>query len=200
MCCLPSRAGESRIGVVLAGGRSSRMGVDKLELSREGETLLQGCVTAALDVCERVLIVSPDRPGFRDDRVDFLLEDPPHGGPAAGLAAAVATLEGSPDDTEVLVLAGDLVDPAAVVGALTDAAFGGDGVVLEDEEGWPQYLAARYRLLSLRRVLEAWGHARGLSVRRVLKPLNLERKNVSNSVTMDLDTPDLARRYGFMAP
>lgn len=196
MCCLLSPGDEVRIGIVLGGGRSSRMGTDKLELRMSGRTLLQHAVEAALRCSRWVSVVSPARTGFDDPRVRFVLEEPPGGGPAAGLAAALAQLCEESADAEVLVLAGDLANPHLAVSFLLDAELRDDGVVLVDEEGWPQHLAGRYRLAALR---EALGRSRGWrnrSLRSCLRPLNLARKNVPKLATVDLDTPDLARMHG----
>ncbi|RRD03477.1 molybdopterin-guanine dinucleotide biosynthesis protein [Arachnia propionica] len=188
---------EQRLGIVLGGGRSSRMGTDKLELTVSGRTLLQRVVEAALWGCHRVLVVSPSREGFEDPRVRFVLEEPPYGGPAAGLAAAVTDVSWADGATEVMVLAGDLASPDVTVSCLLDGDLDADGVVLVDEEGWPQHLAARYRLAALRAaVVEARGECRGMSVKRLLTRLNLAMKNVPKLATVDLDTPDLARIHG----
>lgn len=180
-----------RCAVVLAGGRSSRMGTDKLALTLEGETLLGRAVRAAAAWAERVVVASPERSDPALAGVTVVLEDPPLGGPAAGLAAAVAALpEGA---VETLVLAGDLADPWAVVAALADADLGDDGVVLVDDEGWPQYLAGRYRVAALRRVVEAAPTVRDVAVRRLLAPLQLRQLPAAAHVTRDIDTPEQAR-------
>ena len=62
---------------------------------------------------ERVIVASPSRDGFGNPRLTFVLEDPPFGGPVAGIAAAVSALPG--EAVEVLLLAGDLAAPDAVV-------------------------------------------------------------------------------------
>ena len=54
---------KTRIGVVLAGGMSRRMGVDKALLPFQGSTLLQHQVELLRPLCSRVL-VSGDYAGF----------------------------------------------------------------------------------------------------------------------------------------
>ena len=195
-CCPPSPVAELRLGIVLGGGRSSRMGTDKLELQVAGRTLLRRVVEAALSCCEQVLVVSPPRSGFEEPRVRFVLEEPPFGGPAAGLAAALAATSHVEGVAEVMLLAGDLASPQTTVSCLLDADIKGDGVVLVDEEGWLQHLAARYRHAALRAVVETQGDCRDMSVKRLLRDLVLETKNVPKSATIDLDTPDSFRFYG----
>lgn len=72
--------------IVLGGGRSLRMGADKLALRLDGDTLLARTCAAAATVAERVVIAGPEQPGLD---VVFVREDPPFGGPAAGIAAAL---------------------------------------------------------------------------------------------------------------
>lgn len=185
---------DGRWAVVLGGGRSARMGTDKLELAVGGRTLLGRTCDAALGWASTVIVASPQRPGLADPRIRFVLEDPPFGGPVAGIAAAVAAL---PEDaTEVLLLAGDLAAPDAVVDALAAAAPGPDGVVLEDEDGWPQLLAGRYRAAALRLAVGQAPTLRDLSVRRLLGGLDLARVAAPPEVTQDVDTPSQARLAG----
>ena len=181
------------VGILLGGGRSSRMGTDKLTLERQGRSLAGIAVDALLEVAAEVVFASPHRDGVPEGRVRFVLEDPPFGGPAAGIAAAVATLADVAADAEVYLLAGDLADPAAVVALLAAAPLGSDGTVPVDDDGWPQYLAGRYRLGSLRRALR--GDVRDASVRRVLSCLDLAHV-AAGSLTADIDTPEQARHAG----
>lgn len=176
--------------IVLGGGRSSRMGADKLALRLDGSSLLARTCAAAATLAERVVVAGPDQPGLD---VVFVREDPPFGGPAAGIAAALRALE---EATDVLVLAGDLADPGAAVSLLAAAELDRDGVVLADERGWPQYLAGRYRADALRRAVANAGDVHGLPVRKLLGGLALTHVPAPADATLDIDTPDQARRAG----
>ncbi len=188
----------ARGAIVLGGGRSSRMGTDKLALLLDGRTLLARAVDAAWTWAE-VVVVAGDRPdGWAgDERTAFRREDPPFGGPVAGIAAALPEL-GAVD--EALVLAGDLADPAAVVALLAASPTGPDGVVLEDDEGWPQYLAGRYRGAALAALVGALGDEPGGSVRRLMRPLDVSRIPAPEPTTRDLDTPEVAKISGVIPP
>ncbi|MHA6512547.1 molybdenum cofactor guanylyltransferase [Tessaracoccus sp. Z1128] len=179
-----------RLAVVLGGGRSSRMGTDKLELTVGDRSLLQRTCDAALGWADRVVVASPRRAGFGDPRVSFVLEEPPFGGPVAGIAAAVDALPGEAE--EVMLLAGDLANPDAVVAALAAAVMAPDGVVLEDAESWPQYLAGRYPAAALRRAVGEVPALRDVSVRRLLGGLQVARVRAPADVTRDVDTPSQA--------
>lgn len=185
-------------GILLGGGRSSRMGTDKLELARDGRSVAAWAVAALTAVADRVVFVSPERPGLAGGRVLFALEDPPFGGPVAGLAVGLALV---PEDIpDVYVLAGDLARPDAVVRRLAHAPLGPDGVALSDGEGWIQYLAARYRTAALRRKLAELEGERDVSVRRALHGLRLATVPVPAAVVSDLDTPEQAADLGFTTP
>ena len=172
--------------VILAGGRGSRLGgVSKGDLEVGGRRLVDIAVGAARDAgASRVIVVGSvavDAPAV------VVSEDPPFGGPAAGLAAALPTVTAP----WTLLLACDLpraaelvdllvrelldlgvdppisthVDPPA--GADGDdqvlrrapAAGLGDGLVVVDGEGHTQWLAGLYRTASLRHAVEAASEA-----------------------------------------
>ena len=142
-------------GIVLAGGRSSRMGRPKAALEWHGSTLLRrvtGLVGRAVD--GPVFVVrapGQDLPPLATgvEVVDDALADR---GPLQGLAAGLAALEGRADAayvsaTDVPFLHPDFV--RAVVAALdvdADAA-------VPHADGRPQPLAAAYRL-TVRPVVE----------------------------------------------
>lgn len=77
------------IGVVLAGGRSSRMGVDKAHVVVGSKVMLDHVVAALTAVTDEVILAG------RDDSSLELATLPdrgqPHQGPLAGLAAAAVT-------------------------------------------------------------------------------------------------------------
>lgn len=81
-------------GIVLAGGRSRRMGQDKASLVFDGITLLQRCVDrVAPAVDELVLVGAPGRPlpAVTSDLPVRLVEDPIEGeGPLMGIAVGLA--------------------------------------------------------------------------------------------------------------
>jgi molybdopterin-guanine dinucleotide biosynthesis protein A len=69
--------------VVLAGGRSSRMGVDKALLTLEGRTLLDRTVAALTEVADDIVVVG--RTSGRARGVRFLTDETPNLGPLGGL-------------------------------------------------------------------------------------------------------------------
>ncbi|MEO7370254.1 MAG: molybdenum cofactor guanylyltransferase [Ilumatobacteraceae bacterium] len=152
-------------GVVLAGGRSSRMGTPKGELEWHGSTLLYR--TAALlarTVNGPVVVVAApgqDLPGLPAGvRV---VEDPIEGlGPMEGIATGLASVEA--DASVAFVCSTDMpfLHPAFVQRVLRAFAETDTDVVLPIARGFRQPLAAAYRtsLVGLISELAATGNLR----------------------------------------
>lgn len=81
------------IGVVLAGGRSSRMGVDKAHVRVGTKTMLDHVVTALRAVTDEVVVVG--RSESLPDVSTLADLGTPHQGPLAGLLAAVEAFPAS---------------------------------------------------------------------------------------------------------
>ncbi len=124
----------NRIGaIVLAGGRSSRFGRDKLAESIDGRPLLDRAVEAVRAVANHVVIVAtPGVVPHAPAGVVIAYDRQPFEGPLAGLAAGLAAL---PLDVDrVLVVGGDM--PTLVVPVLERMLRGlgaREGVVLADD-------------------------------------------------------------------
>ena len=155
-------------GVVLAGGPATRLGgVAKAGIEVGGRTLLDLAIEALLDADE---VVVAGAEAVRTSRpVTFVREDPPLGGPVAGLMAGRAVLARPAD--AVVVLAVDMPwVTAATLDRLVTAVGQRDGAVLHDAAGRPQ-LAAVVRLAALDAAAPADPH--GASVRSLFAPLDL---------------------------
>jgi len=152
--------------VILAGGTAARLdGIDKAALEHAGATFLEHALAATRDAGEVVVVGSPvptSRP------VTFVREDPPLGGPVAGLVAGRRALARPPD--AVVVLAVDM--PFVTAGTVRRllAADGPDGAVLTGDDG-------RRRLVMVLRTaaLDAAtpGDPRGHAVHALLAGLDL---------------------------
>lgn len=177
--------------VVLAGGQGRRLGgVSKADVVVAGTSMLDRVLRAARGA-RRVVVVGPDalgRPGL-----ETVLEDPPLGGPAAGLDAGVTRL-GRDGDAAVLVLACDVPLAEHVVPALLgalDAAPGADGAQLLDAAGRPQPLLAVYRRPALVGALDRHrdeGGVRGLPMRRLVEGMDLVGVPDEQGAATDGDT------------
>lgn len=89
-------------GVVLAGGKSSRLGRDKTAVPYLGETLLERSARLLQACCDEVF-VSCRNPHIVPPGLDVLIDDTERVGPVGGIATALRRLQGP-----VLVLACDL--------------------------------------------------------------------------------------------
>jgi molybdopterin-guanine dinucleotide biosynthesis protein A len=193
--------------ILLAGGRSSRLGgIDKTALRHRGVTLLDAAA-AAVSGAHRTILVGPQTATDVATDVTVVREDPPFSGPAAALLAGVAALaDGDADgdgDGLVVVLACDLLAPAAALGQLASAMAAvdyRDGAIAVDDDGRRQPLLAVYRLSALRRLLATAGDTDGLSLRRLLDPLALAEVHVASAVLADVDTAEAAARHGIALP
>lgn len=176
--------------VVLAGGTGRRMGgVLKPQVAVHGRRLLDHVLDATAGA-RRVVVVAPETVPVPDG-VTRTLEDPPHGGPVAGIAAGVRAL-GEPAPL-VLLLACDLPGAAAAVPRLLAAVGdgGADGVVLRDEEGREQWLLGVYASGPLRTRIDeltADGRLRGGSVRELVRSLDLRTLEARGGEARDVDT------------
>ncbi|WP_158604522.1 molybdenum cofactor guanylyltransferase [Nocardioides mangrovicus] len=183
----PGGAPRAWAGVLLTGGRGRRLGgVDKAALRHGGLSLLERGLTA-LAGAERTVVVGPRTATSRP--VEFAVEKPAGGGPAAGLLAAVDVLADGPPLVVVLAVDMAWVEAATVARLLAGLTPEVDGAALDD--GRRQPLAAAYRLSSLRSLpAPAQGSAQGLSVHRLLAPLRLARVPARAGEAHDIDTPD----------
>lgn len=168
--------------VVLAGGASRRFGgVDKATLVLEGASLLDRVLTATESAASTV-VVGPERSTRRP--VQWTQEDPPAGGPVAGVAA------GLPFGTASVVVLVSCDLPwltAAEVAWLVDGLGEYDGHGLRDNGGREQPLAAAYRREALSAAIQAVGDPRDQSVRRSFAPLRM-RWSEPTQAGRDVDT------------
>ena len=139
-------AGRRLLGLVLAGGRSRRMGTDKALLRRDGKSQLEHAVQMLEGVTDAVFVSTrrdqrdePERARFATipDRYEDL-------GPVAGILSAMQ----SDPDADWLVVACDLpnLDRATLVYLVERADTGRPFVAFESSyDGLPEPLCAIYR-------------------------------------------------------
>jgi molybdopterin-guanine dinucleotide biosynthesis protein A len=162
--------------IILTGGRGERLGgVDKAALSYRDATLLDH-VLSVVDDASQIVVVGPEKdvPG-----VIWAREDPPGGGPLAGLAAG---LEKTTADW-VAVLAVD--QPGLTKDTLARLRAPGRNAVLKDER--TQWLIGFWNAAELRRALP--GEPRDQPLRKTLQLLDPVEVSALPGEARDVDTP-----------
>lgn len=169
--------------VILAGGQASRLGgADKASIELGGRSLLERTLDAVLDAGEVVVVghqVPTERP------VTFVLEDPRHGGPAAGLLTGRdSLLRRFPT---LAVLAVDMPHlTSSTFRRLHEAAVGHEGAVLtRDGRRQLAFVVETERLDAVRPDREA---QHGLAIRALLDQLDLVEVPSVGSEARDIDT------------
>ena len=119
--------------IVLAGGRSSRFGRDKLREPIDGRSLLEHSIAAVRPMSDEVLVITaPLGAPTVDEDVRVVRDSAPFGGPLLGLAAGLAAAH----EAIVLVTAGDMPEvERRVIGLLLDALDDGSVDVAVLAEG-----------------------------------------------------------------
>ncbi|MGQ0776410.1 MAG: molybdenum cofactor guanylyltransferase [Pseudonocardiales bacterium] len=207
---MAAQVGNVTAGVVLAGGRSSRMGTAKAALEWHGSTLLRRTLGVLFRAVDGPLVVvrAPGQPLPEIGRQVQIVEDPQEGlGPLQGIAAGLAALavgaqgarapgsgvRGTSADA-AFVCATDLpfLHPAFVRRVLAVLAKDTD-VVLPVARGHPQPLAAAYRvsLAPLVAELVAAGELRPALLFRRCATLRLDEAALLTDPALAAADPDL---------
>ncbi|MDP9806258.1 molybdopterin-guanine dinucleotide biosynthesis protein A [Trueperella bonasi] len=180
--------------VILAGGTALRLGgVSKPDFNVGGKRLID-ILFNQLDVLgltgQRVVVAPSDvdvPPG-----VKLTLEDPPRGGPLAGIGAGLAALDFGEDDLIALAtcdapLAVRLLPRLARTltnqrPSRTNIANQYDGVVPVNAQNWPLYTHGLYR----GQALQSLSFTRNGSVRREFETLKLAQI-IDDNLCIDVD-------------
>ncbi len=134
-------------GVIIAGGRSRRMGRDKVLLSRGGVPLVQRAADALSGVVDELLLALrplQDEPEVVSRLPSTIVRDPaPNLGPLGGLIAALNTSRAA----FYLAVAADmpLLQPPLLAHLLQTARTAGTQAVVPMAGGEPEPLCAVYR-------------------------------------------------------
>jgi molybdopterin-guanine dinucleotide biosynthesis protein A len=188
--------------VVLAGGRSTRFGSDKLAAEIDGVPLLHRAV-APLPADWQIIVVGPDRDLGNRTRALTVREDPPGGGPAAALVAGATAALAAGADT-IVTLPGDAPGGGQAAIELVEGLrqYGDDAAVVgTDADGVPQPLQLAATGDPLRR-LAGRTDAAGASARSLLAELgDYTLLPLPRALTGDVDTPeDIERVLNWSGP
>ncbi|MCQ1950683.1 NTP transferase domain-containing protein [Arthrobacter sp. zg-Y859] len=205
--------------VILAGGRSTRLGGTPKALLLAGERTLLETTLAAVPDARNVAVAGPPElakllgstvPAGCPGRPLLVREEPAYAGPAAAVGAAVAALaalaDGNRDSGEspwTMVLACDMPQVAAAVRALLAAAAvpPAESLLAVDSSGTRQPLAALYRTADLRAAVDSLA-AEGLAnkpMKALLARVQWRGVDVPPTSTADVDTWNDAQTLGVSA-
>lgn len=179
---------EPRVaGIVLAGGRSSRMGVDKASLMLEGRTLLQRTIDVLDEVADEVIVVAAtgqELPQLESAHPLRVVEDAIEGqGPLVGIAAG---LEAMTAPVAVVVACDMPYLRPALLRLLAERAAGGARLAVPMHDGWPQPLCSAWQAGALA-VVRAHVEAGDRTVMSVAGDLDAERMPPEAYVEADAD-------------
>ena len=126
---------ERVAAIVLAGGRSSRFGRDKLVEPIDGRQMLDHAIDAVGAVATEIVVVGPRTgPSIARPEITAVRDELPFEGPLAGLAAGLHALD--PAVERVLVVGGDMPTMVpAVLERLIAALERREASVLADDDG-----------------------------------------------------------------
>lgn len=178
--------------IVLAGGRGQRMGgVDKAQVTLDGVRLIDHLLAALTGY--QVVVVSP-QPDL-GVAVPVVSEQPPFGGPVAGIAAGFRAVESS---ELVAVLSVDAPDSPALLPRLVNTLAqhpAADVAVVRAADGHVQPLCAVWRTAGLRQALDRLGTVRDQAAKKLLRAADLVIEVEGDGTERDYDTPrELAER------
>jgi molybdopterin-guanine dinucleotide biosynthesis protein A len=179
--------------ILLAGGRASRVGgAPKPLFEVGGRTLLGAAIDAVADAGARpITVVGPVLDPSFD--VEWVREDPPFGGPAAAVVAALTSWPVAAGPAWTLLLACDLPGVGAAVRRLVADILllpsDTEGLCLADESSRPQWLTGVYRTSALRAAASGLpDRGRDAPVRALIDDLAVAVIPAPDRLTRDVDT------------
>lgn len=184
--------------IVLAGGRPTRLGgIARPSLRYASKSLLDHALDAAAGA-RLVVVVAPDSvtPQAPTRRVE---EIPPHGGPAAAIAAGLDDLASLDPARWVLILACDYPRSEDAVAALVNGCRFDDGVdayLATGPDAEPHHLLGVYRRDRLVSVLALSDHRSHPRVRDLVTDLAVVQVPVPAELLQDVDDTSAAARFG----
>lgn len=196
--------------IVLAGGESRRMGADKAQVRIGGHTMIDLCLAElqTQPTVGSVVVVTPKDLSVPSS-VRVTCENPPYGGPVAGIEAGLASLQATDADADagtfstendfVFVTAVDAPFTSRLLEALwhkwqqidleVETTSQSTGVVVVDGEP----LCALWRKGELARALQRLPSTRDVSVRRLIREASATPIQLTSAeqhwCAQDYDTP-----------
>ena len=139
-------------GIVLCGGKSTRMGTPKATLPFGPETMLQRVVRLLGAVVDPIIVVAARQQALPElpDDVIVTLDEREHRGPLEGLRAGLKALPNSVDTAYVTSCDVPLLVPGFVTRMIE--LLGDHDIAVMEIDGFPHPLSAIYRRATLAQV------------------------------------------------
>ena len=182
-------ANRDRIGgIVLCGGRSSRMGRSKASLMLGGESLLRRAVRTLLEVASPVVVVAADGQALPalPPEVEIITDELRSEGPLPALILGLRTLSGRADAAFAMACDLPFLDGETIGIILKSLEL--VEVAAPSADGFDHPLAAAYRLSVLPKLL-AMQAAGERKLQRLLGTVEAVRVAVEPGVLRNLNTP-----------
>ncbi|MDO5049096.1 MAG: glycerate kinase [Actinomycetaceae bacterium] len=202
-------ATPAQSAIILAGGSGQRLGgVSKSDLTIGGERFLDQIVRTLREdgiPDSRIVVVGPDSLRVPEG-IALTFEDPPRGGPGAGIFAGLKFLGyedvSSGADDLVLVTTCDAPFSASARRVLVDAvtATGADAAAVRDRSGVVQQLLAVYRVQGLLEAAQKAQRTHNRAVKKLVAGLNFVEVEVDPHVEIDVDTWEDLKRLEAATP
>lgn len=164
--------------IVLAGGRSSRMGADKAQMLVDGRRVIDLALESLPADWETVVVSSADL------GMPTVFEEPPFGGPVAGIAAGLQVME----NEYLAIMAVDAPSSGRMLEQLSQQ-IGANDVAVAVNGDRIQPLCAVWRRQSLAASIEQVGH-RDIAARLLITTSKSVVRVAGDGTETDYDTPE----------
>ncbi|MFH1701265.1 MAG: molybdenum cofactor guanylyltransferase [Candidatus Zixiibacteriota bacterium] len=181
----------TRFAYILAGGSSSRMGINKLSLKWKGQSLLERIIETCASECDKIrlvgnIILIKEIRGFK-----VLPDFPLARGPMAGVLSA---LEDCPEDI-CFITAADLIDVTSQNIADLFKRYAGEQFLGYCEDGGPQPLCGIYHK-SASEIMLAMAEQSNFKMQDVVVRLDARLLPLTNKKWRNINTPRDATSSG----
>lgn len=175
------------VGVILAGGKSTRMGQDKAELAWRGETLLKNQINTLCEIVDSdAVFVSGKRPGFQ-----YVPDLEGEKGPLEGVRSVLMSLVKRFSDFHAFVVPVDMPFLSSWdLGVLKNEVRDAD-VCIFDGTNLPAYISNPAKVMSVIEQMNDGGQSSNFSFKALYKRLKVTRIPRSLSTELlNLNTPE----------
>lgn len=178
----------SGIGLVMAGGKSRRMGRDKAFLQINGASLIKHQYELLSQFCPKVYVSCAANQGQLFDGYDLVVDQYEDIGPLGGLASILDIV----DDTPVLVLAVDMpaITTEVIAELVSERDLKKNGTVTRNRQSqYLQPLFAIYEASARKHVLEQLTNQE-FAMHKLLSAMQIHTVDMDESLLINVNSND----------